>query len=527
MSGLAATDQAVRNAPAVTTARIRWLVRAEYLRNSYGGRFVLVVSAYYAAAHLGYAFRFAGPVASVVWLPAGVGIAGLYLLGLRLWPAVVVGDLLVNNYSALPVGAAIGQSFGNLLEIVIGAALLRRLASRKDPLATTPAVAGLLAALAAGTIVSASVGSISLTLGRVISAGSIPHVWMTWWLGDFCGAIIVVSVALAVTSSSPTPRLRGHVFEAVLVFVTLVVLSTIGIQAGHDLSYLALPALVWAGLRFGPRGATLAIVVASAFTIWGATNFFGTFFERPFPSSLLYIQLYLAVTAASALAVAALASERELLAQNVRASRTRIVFAADEARRRLEHNLHDGAQQRLLALSVRLGRAARQAPDGPESAARTFEAAQAEVLEAIEELRELVHGIRPAVLRRLGLARAVEAVAARSATKVEILELPEVRLDETAETTAYYVVLEAVTNAERHARASRIYVAARLARQSLELAVDDDGVGGASERGELGLQGLRDRVEATGGSFSVVSEAGRGTRIRADIPATVVSGDRF
>jgi integral membrane sensor domain MASE1 len=81
-------------------------------------------------------------VASVVWLPAGVGIAGLYLLGLRLWPAVVIGDLLVNNYSALPVGAAVGQSFGNLLEIVIGAALLRRLASRKDPLASTPGVAG-------------------------------------------------------------------------------------------------------------------------------------------------------------------------------------------------------------------------------------------------------------------------------------------------------------------------------------------------------------------------------------------------
>jgi signal transduction histidine kinase len=327
------------------------------------------------------------------------------------------------------------------------------------------------------------VGSISLTVARVISPGSIPHVWTTWWLGDFCGAIIVVSLVLAATSRSAKLRLRGHAVEAIFLLFTLVVLSTIAIQNGHDLSYLAFPALVWAGLRFGPRGATLAIAVAAAFTIWGATDFFGPFPDRPFTDSLLYIQLYLAVTGASALAVAALASERELLAQSVRASRSRIVVAADEERRRLEHNLHDGAQQRLTALSVTLGRAAREARSEPDTAARALDAAQAEVLEAIDELRDLVHGIRPAMLRRAGLARAVEAVAARSSTNVEILELPEERLDETAETTAYYVVLEAMTNAERHARASRIRVAARLARHGLELEVDDDGVGGASERG--------------------------------------------
>lgn len=523
MIGLSATAGAVRSAPVRTTGPIRRSVQTVQLRGSYLAGGAVLVAAYYAAAHLGYALRFAGPVASVVWLPVGVGIAGLYVLGLRFWPAVVVGDLLVNNYSTLPVGAAVGQSFGNLLEIVIGAALLRRLASRHDPLATPRGVAGMLAAIATGTIVSASVGSISLTLGQVISASSVPHVWATWWLGDLCGALIIVPLVVALSSSSANPPLRGHGIEAALLLVTLVVLSTIAIQNGHDLSYLAFPALVWAGLRFGPRGATLAIAIAAAFTIWGATDFFGPFPYRPFPVGLLSIQLYLAVTAASALAVAGLASERELLERNVRASRTRIVVAADEERRRLAHNLHDGAQQRLVALSVRLGRAARQVRSEPDTAAGSFEAAQADVLAALEELRELVHGIRPAVLRQLGLARAVEAVAARSATTVEILELPEVRLDETAETTAYFVVLEAVTNAERHAHASRIGVAARLTRQGLELEVDDDGVGGASERGELGLQGLRDRVEATGGSFSVVSAPGQGTSIRAQIPATVVS----
>lgn len=266
----------------------------------------------------------------------------------------------------------------------------------------------------------------------------------------------------------------------------------------------------------------MAIAVGAAFTIWGATDFFGPFPFRPFPVDLLYVQLYIAVAAASVLAIAALASERQRLAESVYASRSRIVAAADAERRRLEHDLHDGAQQRLIALSVRLHRAARRARDEPETAVSSLEGAQAEVLEAIEELRDVAHGIRPAVLRRLGLARAVEVVAARSATEVEIVELPEVRLDETAETTAYYVLLEAVTNAERHARASRIRVSARLRERCLELEVEDDGVGGASERGELGLQGLRDRVEATSGSFKVDSVDGRGTRIRAQIPASVV-----
>ena len=150
--------------------------------------------------------------------------------------------------------------------------------------------------------------------------------------------------------------------------------------------------------------------------------------------------------------------------------------------------------------------------------------AQTEVVAAIEELRDLVHGIRPAALRQFGLARAIEGVAARSSTPVELIEVPEFRLDETAETTAYYVVLEAVANAQRHAHASVIRIEARVSGQTLRVAVEDDGVGGVTEQDGLGLQGLRDRVEATGGEFEVHSEPGRGTRVRASIPASLLTG---
>ena len=131
----------------------------------------LLVAAYYASAHLGFALEFTGPVASIVWLPVGVGAAFLYLRGPALWPGVVIGDLLVNNYSELPVGSAVGQSFGNLLEVVIWAALLRRLISRDRPLWSIPGLAAMLGAITAGTAISATIGSVSLALGGVVTGG--------------------------------------------------------------------------------------------------------------------------------------------------------------------------------------------------------------------------------------------------------------------------------------------------------------------------------------------------------------------
>ena len=495
--------------------------RGRHVRGQYGLELALVVALYYLAAHIGYAFQFAGPVASVVWLPVGVGIAILYLRGLWLWPGIVIGDLLVNNYSTVPVGSAIGQTFGNLLEVVVAAVLLRRLANRDAPLATRSSLAGVFAAIAVGTAISATIGSLSLWLGGVIGAESLTHVWRTWWLGDFCGAAIVLPLALAWFPPPPRGWLLSHAFETVAVLITVVVLSYVALQGGHHLSYLAFPALVWAAVRLGPRGATLAVTVSAGVMIWGTTHYLGPFAVHSINNSLLEVQLYLAVTAISALVLAALSAERETLAENVRASRSRIVVAADAERRRVERDLHDGAQGRLVALAVHLSLAADDARASPEGAAASLESAQAEVLTAIDELRDLVHGIHPGTLRSFGLARAVEELTARSSMPIELVELPQTRLDDTAEATAYYVVLESITNAQRHAHASRVMVRARQRAGMLAIDVQDDGVGGAVELGDGGLQGLRDRVEATGGSFSVESFADRGTCIAVEIPAAV------
>jgi signal transduction histidine kinase len=510
----------VRAAPNRVVGRARLALPRSDLRRSYGIQIALLVGAYYAAAHLGYAFRFAGAVAAIVWLPVGVGIAGLYLMGLRLWPAVVIGDLLVNNYMALPVGAALGQSFGNLLEALIGAWLLRRFVSPRAPLATASGVAGVFAALTVATAVSAIIGPLSLALYHVIPAGSLLRVSRTWWLGDFCGAAIVLPLVLAFSTPTPHSRLRGHVAEALALLVTLIVLSTVAAKVSGPSSYLAFPVLIWAAFRFGPRGATVAIAISAAFMIWGATDFPGPFTVNG-GDSIPSTQIYIAVAALATLAVAALASEREELARRILASRTRIVLAADDERRRLERNLHDGAQGRLVALAARLGLAAHSAREAPETAAQSFETAHDELLLAIDELRELVQGIQPAALRQFGLASAVADIAARSVTPIELVELPPGRFDETTEATAFYLIREAVTNAERYAHASAIRVRTHLSAASLTVEVFDDGVGGAFERNDRGLQGLRDRVEATGGTFRLDSEPGAGTRIRAEIPRSV------
>src|ERR1700741_1115532 len=152
---------------------------------------------YYGAAHIGYAFQFSGPVAAIVWLPVGVGIAFLYLRGIRFWPGVVLGDLLVNNYSALPVGSALAQSAGNLAEVLTAVLLMQRLCGRGRPLSTLGGVAGMLCAIAAGTAVSATVGSLASWFGDVITTRSLPYVFRTWWLGDLSGALVVLPLAVA------------------------------------------------------------------------------------------------------------------------------------------------------------------------------------------------------------------------------------------------------------------------------------------------------------------------------------------
>ena len=228
----------------------------------------------------------------------------------------------------------------------------------------------------------------------------------------------------------------------------------------------------------------------------------------------------------SVIAAVRLAIENERLAAEVRsqlaevrASRARIVAAGDEQRRRVERDLHDGAQQRLVTLSLRLAMARAAAEDRADDGAlaAALEEAGRDLDGAITELRELARGLHPSALASDGLRAAVEALAERTPVRVDF-DVVQGRFSEAVETTAYFVVAEALTNVVRYAQAEHATVRIEVNDELLRVSISDDGVGGADPARGTGLRGLEDRIAAIGGQLSVESPPGRGTTVQAEIP---------
>jgi signal transduction histidine kinase len=226
-----------------------------------------------------------------------------------------------------------------------------------------------------------------------------------------------------------------------------------------------------------------------------------------------------AVVAAAGIALenGRLESELRARVEELRRSRSRIVEVAQTERRRLERDLHDGAQQRLVTLSLQL-RTLESEFSGNRDARRLLDEARHELDESLRELRELARGIHPAVLTEHGLGIALDGLVARATIPVELVVELDSRPPEAVELAAYYLVAESLTNIGKHAEATSARVEVAREDASLVVVVADDGVGGASRDGGSGLRGLADRLEALGGRLEVSSPPGAGTRIRADIP---------
>jgi signal transduction histidine kinase len=652
----------------------------------------VVIGAYYLAARFGLELLYpAGPVAAM-WPPVGVGIAALYFFGLRLWPAIVVGDLLpgVADYSQ-PLGTVFGQTLGNTVSVVIAAALLRRLTHGRAGLERVADVLALVAcgALAAG--VSALFGPPALYFGDVIEREHLAASIRQWFLSDFSGALVVTPILLAWAGSRVARPSRRFLLEGLAVLAILIVL--VEVPAQQDVPYIVFPALIWAALRLGPRGAAASVFVVASLTVLNTAQNEGPFVRESITEQLLATQLFLAVAALTSLFLAAVTAERRQAGEELRrneesvrllaneqaalrrvatlvaseadpqalfekvteeagvllgahnaavvrygddgfatllsawsvperghvpagatvaldgdtvvarvyrtgetqratyedlddplarmqrsfgyrsavgapvnlggrlwgaivaataepeplpgeaekrlsdfaelvsqalanadareklaASRARIVEAGDAERRRLERNLHDGAQQRLVSLALHLRLVEGALEDDPERARALLADANAQLDEALEELRELARGIHPAILTDRGLVPAVEALVTRAPLPVELTELPDERLPEPVEAAAYYVVAEAVTNAAKYAQASNVSVSIRRSNGRAVVRIADNGVGGADSGHGSGLRGLADRLEALDGHLRVESPPNGGTRIEAEIP---------
>ena len=649
---------------------------------------VVTAAAYYAAARIGLhlAYPHTGTTTygavTAFWPPVGIGIAALVLVGPRLWPAIVIGDLLAGDYST-PLGVTLGQTLGTVVAVVVTALLLIRLGARAPGLRVRDVLV-LIVCSAVGTAVGATLGTLAIWIAGDLPATGFEHIWRTWWLSDLAGALVVTPAML--TWARVRVRMTTHqMIEGAILIAVLLVLTALASR--HDVPYVLFPALIWAALRFGPRGAASALLAASVLTIWDTSRGSGPFVRDSLTDSLIATQLFVGVAALTSMILAAVTAERaasedaarrlaheqaalrriatlvvseadpartfgqvmreaaqslgvntativrydspgavtvlggwsetgallfpvgstielgdegsalvevyrtgearrvtypkdagnliedlrshgyrssvaapvkladglwgalvassvdesplpegseqrlcdfaDLVAQalanadahdKLAASRARIVGAGDAERRRLERNLHDGAQQRLVSLALQLRLTQSALERRPEAVPGLLEEAQAELARALDELRELARGIHPAILTDRGLGPALEAILARAPLPIELTNLPEERLPEPVEAAVYYVVAETITNIAKHARAESATVSVTLAGNTARVVITDNGIGGADPARGSGLRGLADRIEALDGGLRIESREARGTRIEAQIP---------
>src|SRR4051794_8003651 len=297
----------------------------------YAGAVVLLAGAYWAAAKIGLRLAYLDGAVTALWPPVGVGIAALVLYGPRLWPGIVIGDLLAADYST-PMGTVMGQTLGNTLEVVVAAVILRRLTNGRPAMDRVGDVLALVAAGAVGTAISASFGTASLRLGDIIPAHEVGEVWRTWWLSDFSGALVVTPLLLAWAGRGYGRLGRRELVEGAALLVILVLLAELPSQ--RDVPYVVFPVLIWAALRFGPRGAASAVVVVSGLTVWNTAHNAGPFVRESITDSLLSSQLFLAAAALTSLVLGAVTAERTRAGE--------ALVANEERLRSVVHSMAEG-----------------------------------------------------------------------------------------------------------------------------------------------------------------------------------------
>jgi signal transduction histidine kinase len=682
-------------APPITGAgRRRTFVAADWRTPNgaaqYAVAIALVALAYYVAGRAGLELAYLNGAVAAAWPPAGLGLAILVLYGPWMVPGIVIGDLLLGDFST-PLGTVLAQTVGNTVALVVAAGLLLRLTHGRATLDRVLDVLAFFLCALVAAIISAAFGPTALRLGGVIPADELAAVFRTWTLGDAAGVLVVAPAMLTWATGGVGDLRRRDLVEAGVLLVVLVLLAEIPPQ--RDVPYIVFPALLWAALRFGPRGAATATLIVCSIAVWNTAQNSGPFVRDSLTDSLLSTQLFIATAATTSLLLAAVTAERtraaralaaaeaaqraladeqaalrrvatlvasdappsrvfervteevgrllglpganvihydgvrtatvvgawsengpsrfpagtqldvdgdtvvarvvrtgkaarvsydeasgtlahvvrsagyrsavaapvtvggriwgvlaaasasddplpddieqrlgdfaELVAQalanadayeKLAASRARLVEVGDAERQRLERNLHDGAQQRLVSVALGLSMAVSRLENDPSAARELLVSAQAELSRGLDELRELARGIHPAVLTERGLGPALHALVARAPIPVELTTVPEERLEPPVEAAMYYIVAESITNVAKYAQASGATVSIGRANGTVTITVSDDGVGGADPAGGSGLRGLAARVEALKGRLDIESPPGGGTRISAEIP---------
>jgi signal transduction histidine kinase len=494
---------------------------------------ILLGAVYYGAAKLGQTLRYTASVAAI-WPAAGVGVAALYLWGTCWWPGLLLGEILVNTDlyredSMLPLGSLLGQQTGNILEMLVGALLLRRLIGSRARLDSAEQVGGMLTALAVAAALSATVGTASMLAGSVIGHAEIPSFWRTWFLGDFAGMVTIVPAAIAWAQPLPAGARQIRTWEGGLLVASVAALGVVAVTIDESVTYVAFPALIWAAFRFGLRGATLAIAIVAGAAIGITAHEVGPFFKQPIDDRTLSTQVYIAVTAITTLFLCAVVSERARSAAALAEAKRREDERALEERHRIARDLHDSVSQALFSTHLHTRTAQK------ELARREVRGgALAQSLDAIADLTKGAQSEMRALISELGrdpvddglvvaLTRFAEKLSAQDGLTVHVdANGGEVAVEAAVATQLFSIAREALTNVMKHSGASTAWLHIEDGDERVVVEVRDDGRGFeplASHPGHFGLDSMRSRAAEIGALLSISSTLGRGTVVRADVPA--------
>jgi signal transduction histidine kinase len=494
---------------------------------------VVVAAAYYGAAKLGQTLRYTGSV-SAIWPPTGLGIAVLYLWGIRWWPGVLLGETLVNgelllNDGSFPIGSLLGQQAGNMAEIIVGALLLHRLIGRRAAMDRVEHVGGMLVALGVATAISATVGTVSMVAGGVVNVSGASEFWRTWWFGDTSGGLVVLPLLLAWAHHPVAAWRRVKSWEGAAVIAGVTALSVIVFSTDEPVRYAVFPALIWAGFRLGPPGATLSIAITAAVAIGLTAHDVGPFFKQPINHRTLSTQLYIWVAALTTLFLSAVVSERERSSRELAEARRTEGARAAEERRRIARDLHDSVSQALFSMVLHtrtaqkaLGQEGPSSSGGVERALATI----AELTRSVQsEIRSLIFELhRDPVHDGLVAALASRASGVRTSDGRKIVvrgPAQRLALSEPVESQLFAIGREALANIERHARASAAHVRIEAQEDQVVLEVRDNGRGfdpAAGHPGHFGLDSMRSRAADIGGWITITSAPGSGTVVRVGVP---------
>jgi signal transduction histidine kinase len=539
---------------------VRWL-----------SKIIALAFVYLLVAKLGLKLATVYPSATPVWPGTGVALAAFLVLGYQFWPGVFLGAFFANLLTAGSAATSLAIASGNTLEGLLGAFLVSKYANGRGTF-RRPEDIFKFALLAGGlaTTVSATLGTASLFVAGFTRGLPQSRIWLTWWLGDLVGALVITPCLVLWATRTPGPRslrqrLHGAFGLCSLLFAGFMLFGGVLPQGARDypLAFLSIPLIVWATFHLRPHEAATAVIAFSGIAIWGTLRGFGQFVTADPNLSLLLLQTFVAVASMTSLVISVAVSERNKIEQALRdgkaglektvAERTaeleqqlkekkqaeaalhdlsaQLLQIKDEEGRRIARELHDGTAQTLAMSCMNLDMIQAETQNHNPKLAKLASDTAHLVRGVLNETRTISYLLHPPLLDEMGLPSAlgayVDGFRERSGIAVNLSVARDLeRFSPEVETAVFRVIQECLTNVHRHSKSASAAIRLEHTGAHIAVQVSDEGEGIPADKLDkiyssgvtgVGLRGMRERITSLGGSFEVLSSAS-GTHVKAVIP---------